>query len=83
MKSTQSRKDKFQMLCHVTADLSTAPYTSSFTPAGKICHKRAFDVVLLVGATGLKAQISWVDSATVRARIVLHIFICLTQLSCL
>ncbi|KAF9652080.1 hypothetical protein BDM02DRAFT_364519 [Thelephora ganbajun] len=56
-------EDKFQTLCYVRADLSTAPYTSSFA-AGKIVYNRSYDVILLVGLTELKAQISWIDSAT-------------------
>jgi hypothetical protein len=30
-----------------------------------MCYTRNFDVILLVGLTELKAQIAWVDSATV------------------
>ncbi|KAF9649037.1 hypothetical protein BDM02DRAFT_3095383 [Thelephora ganbajun] len=64
-------KDKFETLCHVKANLSTAPYTSSFA-AGKMGYKRDFDIILLVGLTELKAQVTWIDSATVRAHLVSH-----------
>jgi len=56
-------EDKFEMLCHVEADISTAPYTSKKTK-GKRAYLREFDVILLVGLTELKAQVSWIDSAT-------------------
>ena len=35
---------------------------------GQICYIRDFGVVLLVGLTELKAQISWIDSVTVSSR---------------
>ena len=35
---------------------------------GKMCCTWSFDVVLLVGLTELKAQISWIDSVTVSVR---------------
>jgi len=53
---------KFETLCHVKADVSTAPYTSKYTTAGKMSYQRNFDVILLVGLTELKAQVSWTDS---------------------
>ena len=57
--------DKFETLCHVEADISNAPYvTSSVT--GIKGYKRNYNVILLVGLTELKAQISWIDSTTVR-----------------
>jgi len=56
--------DKFETLCYVKADLSTAPSTSKYTTTGRISYKREADVVLLVGLTELKAQISWIDSRT-------------------
>jgi len=43
-------------------------------------YKREFEMILLVGLTELKAQISWIDSKTVRARIILQVFVHLTQL---
>ncbi|KAF9650929.1 hypothetical protein BDM02DRAFT_3213948 [Thelephora ganbajun] len=64
VKSAQNqKKDKFQTLCYVRADLSTAPCTSSLA-AGKMGYRRDYDVILLVGLTELKAQVSWIDSAT-------------------
>jgi len=56
-------------LCTVQANLSTAPYI--YTPGKKKrkgCYTRDFDVILLVGLTELKAQIGWVDSATVSSK---------------
>ena len=35
-------------------------------------YRREYDVILLVGLTELKAQLSWIDSETVRAHIVLY-----------
>ena len=67
VKSTQNQKDKFETLCRVKADLSAAPYTSRYTAEGKVCYKREYDVILLVGLTELKAQASWIDTITVRA----------------
>lgn len=58
------------MLCCIEADLSAAPYKSKQMTTG-MRYKRNYDVVLLVGLTELKAQVSWIDSKTVRARIVL------------
>jgi len=60
------RADKFETLCTVKADLSTAPsqYTAR-KKKRKACYTRDFDVILLVGHTELKAQIGWIDSATV------------------
>ena len=68
LKSTHSRKDKFETLCSVEADLSTAPYTSGTTAAGKKWYSRSYDIILLVGLAELKAQVSWIDSKTVSAR---------------
>ena len=45
-----------------------------------MAYKRKFDVILLVGLTELKAQIGWIDSETVRARLVLHTPTYLTRL---
>jgi len=33
-------------------------------------YRRKYEVVLLVGLTELKAQVSWIDSKTVRAHLV-------------
>ena len=33
---------------------------------GKIGYERSYNVILLVGLTELKAQVSWIDSETVR-----------------
>ena len=65
--------DKFEVLCYVEADLSTAPYQTKTTEAGATYYKRDADVVLLVGLTELKAQISWIDSRTVSTHIVLRV----------
>ena len=67
-------------MCRVKADLSTVPYTSIRMATGKTCYKREYDIILLVGRTELKAQISWIDSRTVRAHIVLRVFVDLTKL---
>ena len=64
--SAQSQKDKFETLCYVQADLSTAPYKSKLTETGKTSYQRDANVILLVGLTELKAQVSWIDSQTVR-----------------
>jgi len=82
VKSTQNQKDKFKKLCHVKADISTAPYTSKLNAAGKTGYQREYDIVLLVGLTELKARIDWIDSVTVRAYIPSHVFIHLTPFPC-
>ena len=66
MKSAQIEKDKFESLCHVRADISSAPYTSQLGKSGKIGYKREYTIILLVGLTELKAQVGWIDSETVR-----------------
>jgi len=66
MKSSQSRKDKFELLCHVKADISSAPYTSKAGETGTIGYEREYKIILLVGLTELKAQVCWIDSETVR-----------------
>ena len=71
VKGAQNQKDKFETLCHVKADVSTTPYTSSFA-TGNVGYRLEYDIVLLVGLTELKAQVSWIDSATVRTHPVLH-----------
>jgi len=75
---TRSKKDKFETLCYVKADISNAPYTTNYIAPGRTGYKREYDVVLLVGLTELKAQVSWTDSRTVRAHIILHVFLHLT-----
>jgi len=60
--------DKFETLCNIWADLSTAPYKTKRKKAGPLCYTRDFDMILLVGLTELKAQISWIDSATVSSQ---------------
>ena len=66
--SAQSRKAKFETLCYVKADLSAVPCAATLTAAGETYYNRTFKVVLLVGLTELKAQVSWIDPETVRAR---------------
>ena len=66
LKSAQSRKDKFEILCCVKVDISSIPYTSKRGKTGKMGYTRKYDLILLVGLTELKAQISWMDSKTVR-----------------
>ena len=66
VKSTQGRKDKFQSLCRVRADISGAPYTSKLSEAGVMGCRRKYTLIILVGLTELKAQVSWIDSETVR-----------------
>ena len=63
-----TQKDRFETLCHVVADISLAPCRCKVGTSGKMCFIRAFDVVLMVGHTELKAQIRWEDSTTVRSR---------------
>ena len=63
---THDTKDSFETLCHVAADISAAPFTSSVGSSGERCYYREFDVVLLVGLTELKAQIRWFNPKTVR-----------------
>ena len=67
VKSAKGLKGKFETLCYVEADISSAPYTTKVTETGKRGHKRNFDIILLVGLAELKAQVSWIDSTTVRA----------------
>ena len=66
MKSAKSRKDKFERLCRISADVSSAPYTSKLWKIGKKGYMREYDIILLVGLTELKAQVSWVNSKNVR-----------------
>jgi len=80
VESTQSQKDKFETLCRVEADVSSAPLTSKLVGTGKMGYKRHYEIILLVGLTELKAQVGWVDSETVRAHPVLHITVDLIRL---
>ena len=68
MSNLHDPKDRFETLCHVSADISAAPSTPKVGKSGKPCYSRKYDVVLLVGLTELKAQIRWIDSRTVRTR---------------
>jgi len=36
-------------------------------------YSRDYDIILLVGLTELKAQVSWIDSQTVRVHFLLYI----------
>ena len=65
MKSAQSGKGKFESLCHVKVDITGAPYTSNLRESGVMGYMRRYNVILLVGHTELKAQVSWNDSETV------------------
>ena len=67
------QKDKFEELCSVEADISSAPYTSKLVETGKMVYERRFEIILLVGLTELKAQVGWIDSETVRPHLVLHV----------
>jgi len=70
VKNAESQKDKFETLCRVKADISSAPYTSKLLETGKTVYERCYGVILLVGLTELKAQIGWIDSETVRVHFV-------------
>jgi len=61
---TDIQPDKFEMLCNIRANLSTAPYQTETRSGEKTYYTRKFDVILLVGLTELKAQIAWIDAAT-------------------
>jgi len=56
--------DKFETLCHVKADLSATSFTSKVNTTGKTGYRRHYEIILLVGLTELKAQISWIDTET-------------------
>jgi len=58
------------MLCCVKVDISDIPYTSKLGEAGKKGYTRKYNLILLVGLTELKAQISWTDPKTVREYLV-------------
>jgi hypothetical protein len=72
VKSAQGQKDKFEALCRVNADISSASYISKPLEAGEMGYRRDHDITLLVGLTELKAQVSWIDSKTVRPHHALH-----------
>jgi len=80
VESAQGPRDKFETLCHVKADISVAPYKSHVGALGKMGYQRDYEIVLLVGLTELKAQISYIDSTTVRAHVVLCVSVYLTRL---
>jgi len=75
VESAQSHKEKFETLCCATADICSAPYTSKLMETGKTVYERKFEVILLVGLTELKTQVSWIDSETVRTHLVLHVLV--------
>ena len=75
-------KDKFETLCHIIADISSAPCVSKFAPTGKTVYSRNYDVILLVGLTELRAQVGWIDSGTVRAHLFLHVPVHLIRFLC-
>ena len=63
-----SQADKFETLCIIRVDLSTIPHHTNLGKERKTCYIPDFDVILLVGLTELKAQISWIDPATVSSQ---------------
>jgi len=73
VKGAQSPKDRFKTLCDVEADISSVPYTSHRMKTGGMGYRRDYEVVLLVGLTELKAQVSWINERTVRAHLLLHV----------
>ena len=79
VKSSEGQEDKFETLCYIKADISTAPCIPKPAATGKTYYKREYDMILLVGPTDLKAQVGWVDSETVRTHRSTRIR-CLTQL---
>jgi len=56
--------DKFKTLCRIKADISSAPYRSKLVGIGGTAYDRDYEIILLVGLTELKAQVSWIDSKT-------------------
>jgi len=72
VKNAQSPKDKFETLCRVKVDISGAPYRQKLAETGEMGYERSYKMILLVGLTELKAQVSWIDSETVRPYFVLH-----------
>ena len=78
VKSTQGPKDKFEKLCRVEADISSVPCKSTRMKTGEMGYRRDYEVILLVGLTELKAQVSWINEKTVRAHIILRVCIYLT-----
>lgn len=77
---SQSQTEKYEKLCFVEADISAAPYKSK-DAGGKTSYRREYDVLLLLGLTELKAQVSWIDSETVSTHPVKPCALSLTYLS--
>jgi len=77
--SAQSQKDRFEQLCCVKADISSAPLKSKFMGIRKRAYERDYDIILLTGLTELQAQVGWIDSKTVRVPLVLHILVYLIR----
>jgi hypothetical protein len=71
MRNAESPIDKFKTLCHVKADISKASYTANYVTMG---DRRAYDIILLVGLTELKAQVCWFDFRTVRVHLAPRVF---------
>ena len=67
--------DKFETLCHVVVDISNAPCKTS-SATGKTGYRRDYNIILLVGLTELKAQVSWIDPTTVRVLFQVPLLIC-------
>lgn len=61
---TDLEEDNFETLCNVQADILTAPCQIRRGKTGGIYYTRDFELILLVGLTELKAQISWIDATT-------------------
>ena len=80
--SAQIPTDKFETLCHVEADISGAPYTSKVATMGETGYRRDYDIILLVGLTELKAQVSWIDFGTVRVHSFLRVSTDFTRFPC-
>ena len=47
---------------------------------GEMSYMRTYDIILLVGLTELKAQVSWIDESTVRANLLLRVPIYLIRI---
>lgn len=58
--------DMYKPLCTVVADTSqaTKALKSHTTATGKTYYRQDFDVILLLGLTELKAQISWMEDVS-------------------
>ena len=76
-KNAERPIDKFETLCYVKANISEAPYATSY---GTVGHRREYGIILLEGLTELKVRLCWIDLRTVRAFIVLYAFIYLARL---